>query len=98
MKKYSVYVLIKDGLPVYVGCSTNVFLRAKSHKKTKVFDSYYIIESFKNKKEALAAERCIIHFYALFRQHDWYNGENVSYQIVRNFGYNFKNLKNGRMD
>ena len=91
MKKYSVYVLIRDGLPVYVGCSCDICKRLKYHEKHKEFDSYYIIETFKNKKEALAAERSIIHFYSLFRQHDWYNGENVSYQITRHFDYRFNN-------
>lgn len=94
MKIYSVYVLIKNYLPVYVGCSCNLKNRLSSHKKNKDYDHYYVLEKFKVKKEALAAERNIIHFYSLFRNVEWSNKEKVSYQISRHFDNRFKPLNN----
>lgn len=87
--KYSVYVLIKNGLPVYVGCSTNMVNRLRFHKINKDFDSHVIIESFKDKRHALAAERSIINFYSLFRKHDWYNGEKWIMSYERQFNPKF---------
>ena len=95
MKIYSVYVLIKNYLPVYVGCSCNLNNRLSHHKKTKEYDYVYVLEKFKEKKEALAAESNIIHFYSLFRDGEWANKENVSYQITRYFDHRFKTTQDG---
>lgn len=64
--KYSVYLLLKDENPVYIGMSSNMKNRLCYHKKTKDFNYYVIIEKFKNKKEALAAERAIIKYISIF--------------------------------
>lgn len=90
--KYSVYVLIKNGLPVYVGCSLNVNNRLSYHKKHKDFDTHTVIEAFVDKKQALAAERSIIKFYTLFRSHKWYNGENIVLVFEKQFNPKYSKL------
>jgi predicted GIY-YIG superfamily endonuclease len=91
MKKWHLYVLIKDNNPVYVGLSTDIETRIKKHRTNKHFDKYLVLESFDDKKQALAAERCIIKFYTLFRKHDWLNGENGYLSMVKY--YIFDNVR-----
>ena len=55
MKKYEVYLLIKDKKPVYIGCSVNLKNRLKSHRLSRDFDSYVVLKRYSDKKEALSA-------------------------------------------
>lgn len=87
---YRVYALISDNKPVYVGMTTNVAKRIEQHRKTgKVFTSFYIIASIKDKKEALQVERCLIKFISAFG-HEVYNAQDF-------FGlyYKSENANNG---
>ena len=43
---YSVYCLIKDGNPFYVGMTSNIKVREKSHRIDKDFD-YLLVEGLK---------------------------------------------------
>ena len=65
-KEYHLYVLLNGASPIYVGVSTDVKRRVRRHRKDKCFKSYYIIKSYKNKKEAYAAENALIRFNGLF--------------------------------
>jgi hypothetical protein len=90
MTKYSVYLLVKDKKPIYVGCSVNVKNRISHHRKTKEFDNYYILKEYKNKKEALVAENSIIRFISVFGGDEWVNGKHFSI-MYEGFHYGFNN-------
>jgi predicted GIY-YIG superfamily endonuclease len=67
MPTYSVYALIGTKRPVYIGMTTNIQERLHRHRANgKVFGSHYIIETFRDKSQALAAERVLIKFLSLF--------------------------------
>ena len=67
MPTYSVYALIDSKSPVYVGMTTNIQKRLCSHRSNgKIFSTHYIIETFRDKNQALAAERALIKFLSLF--------------------------------
>lgn len=59
---YKLYVLWLNEKAIYVGVTTNINNRIRSHRLDKNFNKYSIIEMFENKKEAYSAERCIIKF------------------------------------
>ena len=65
---YTVYALILNKEPVYIGMTSNIKLRINQHRKSdKTFDSFYIIESrISDKKQALAVERTLIKFISAF--------------------------------
>lgn len=86
---YSVYILIKNKKPVYVGCSSNVKNRISKHKSTKDFDEYIILKEYTNKKEALSAENGLIRFVSIFGGSEWLNEKNIHLLIEGNFkGFN----------
>lgn len=63
--EHFVYALIKNEKPIYVGCTSNIKNRVRSHKLTKDFDGYVIIEKYSNKKDALLVENGIIKFISM---------------------------------
>lgn len=85
--EWHVYILVnkKINAPVYVGVSTNVIRRLYKHWGVKHFDSYLILESFDNKKEALAAERGIIKYLSIFPNETICNGLYMPFCNLRNF-------------
>tara|TARA_R110000823_G_scaffold117992_2_gene241684 strand:+ start:552 stop:842 length:291 start_codon:yes stop_codon:yes gene_type:complete len=90
MKKYYVYLLIKDKKPVYIGCSVNLKNRLKSHRLSKDFDSYIVLKQYRDKKEALSAENALIRFISIFGGDEWLNSKDI--QLV--FEGSFKGLNN----
>jgi len=90
MKKYVVYLLIKDKKPIYIGCSVNLKNRLKSHRLSKEFDSYIVLKQYSDKKEALSAENALIRFISIFGGDEWLNSKDI--QLV--FEGNFKGLNN----
>lgn len=69
MPKYSVYVLIKDDKPVYVGVSSRLYNRSIQHtKQGKDFDRYYAIYETRDKKEAYVVENVLIKFLTIFHK------------------------------
>jgi len=90
MKKYEVYLLIKDKKPVYIGCSVNLKNRLKSHRLSKDFDSYIVLKRYSDKKEALSAENALIRFISIFGGDEWLNSKDI--QLV--FEGSFKGLNN----
>lgn len=76
--KFYVYLLIKDKKPVYVGCSSNVKNRISKHKKTKVFDEYYILKEYETKESALIAENILIRFISVFENENWLNSKDIN--------------------
>ena len=65
-KVYSVYVLIKNKKPTYIGQTSDIEKRIIKHKKTKDFDSYFILLRTNNKKEALKVEINLIRYNKAF--------------------------------
>jgi len=84
-KQYKLYALVKNGVPIYVGCTVNVQLRINQHKSSdKVFDSYVIVKSYDNKKDALIAENSIIRYLSIFINDDNVNSKfsDLSYSTI----------------
>ena len=79
LKIFKLYTLIKNDNPIYVGVTSNLKQRLISHKSDKDFDSYIIVKSYTDKKEALAAECGIIRYLSLFRSDFNINGK---YEIL----------------
>jgi len=77
MSKYYIYVLLLNNNPVYVGLSTNVNNRISKHKKNKIFDSYVILRSFKDKERALNYEKGIIDFMTFFNKNSLNSTNNL---------------------
>ena len=78
--KYSVYVLLKDLKPIYIGQTSNIKQRLKSHKN-KGFTDHIIIETFDNRRDALISERGIIKYLSCFE--NW-NNINAKYARFKN--------------
>lgn len=73
-KKYDLYILIKDKKPVYIGVTCNIKRRIIDHRRNKDIDTYYILKTYKNKKDALLVENSILKLLALFGNEDqWIN-------------------------
>ncbi len=70
---YSVYCLIKDGNPFYVGMTSNIKVREKSHKIDKDFDYLFVIKNYQTKKDALIAENSILRFLSLLNLETEFN-------------------------
>lgn len=87
---YSVYLLIKDGNPIYVGCTSKLTQRQKAHEKTKVFDSVVVLKMYKRKEDALIAENAIIRFISLFGGDEWVNGKHLELVAKGQYISNFK--------
>jgi len=90
MANYSVYVLVNGAKPVYVGVTGSIKVRLSHHRKTKLFTSHEIIETFENKQDALIMERGIIKFISLF-SHSMDNGLHSVFTIksdMLNFKHN----------
>lgn len=78
-KIYKLYSLIKNDKPIYVGVTSNIKQRIIAHTKNKDFDSYLIIKSYSDKKEANIAECGIIRYLSLFKNDFNINGK---YEIL----------------
>jgi len=63
---WSLYVLIKNDKPIYVGVSSDIIKRTSNHRANKNFDSVHVIKKYKDKKEAYCAENSLIRFNSLF--------------------------------
>jgi len=80
MKVYTLYVLFnkKTKMPYYIGLSGNLTQRLQQHKSKGwlnfVDNDVYFIETFESKREALAAERCLIKFFSIFPNVEIRNG------------------------
>jgi hypothetical protein len=85
MKKYYVYLLIKDKKPVYIGCSVNLKNRLKSHRLSKDFDSYILLKQYNDKKEALSAENALIRFISIFGGDEWLNSKDFQLVLMGNY-------------
>lgn len=66
-KPHKLYALIKNDNPIYIGVTCCLTSRLKKHKIDKDFDSFIVIKSYENRKEALNAECGIIRYLSLFR-------------------------------
>lgn len=77
-RKFSVYLLIKDNKPIYVGCSSNVKNRISNHKRTKKFDDYYVLKKFETKEQALIAENILIRYISVFEDDKWLNSKDIN--------------------
>lgn len=62
MEFWHVYILYRNGTPVYVGCTANIDQRMRNHKKNKNFDSYDIFYSNGIKQRCLNIEKTLINF------------------------------------
>lgn len=90
MKNYSVYVLIKDSKPVYVGCTMDVKRRIKQHKSTKDFDSYKVVKNYNNSKDAFQCENAILRFSTIFYPNNLKNCEDKN--ILNRTLYNYQKV------
>ena len=79
---FSVYVLVKNKKPIYVGCSNNIENRLSKHKSNKDFDEHIIIKTYATKKEALIAENSIIRFISLFGDSNWTNAKDCQLHMI----------------
>jgi hypothetical protein len=89
---FSVYVLVKNKKPIYVGCTNNIKIRLSKHRLNKDFDEYIIIKKYATKKEALIAENSIIRFISLFGDDNWKNSKDFQLHLIgheRGFNNNF---------
>lgn len=77
---YAVYCLIKNGNPFYIGMTSNVKNREKSHKKNKEFDYLFVIKKYKTKRDALIAENSLLRFLSILDIEPKFNGR---FEIVR---------------
>ena len=80
-KKYIVYLLLKNGKPVYVGCTCNLNNRLSKHKQNKDFDSHYKLKTYNTKKEALCAENSLIRFISVFGGDQWLNSKDCLLEL-----------------
>jgi predicted GIY-YIG superfamily endonuclease len=91
-KLHHVYVLYKRNplKPIYIGVSCSLKTRISKHKKNKYFDGVLIIESFKNKEEALSCERVMIKFFSAFKNESIINGLYANFHNMEflDCGYN----------
>ena len=85
MNKYSVYVLIKEGSPIYVGCTMDIKRRVSQHRVVKSFDTYKIVKSYDNKQDADNAENAILRYEALFGLSDLKNKKDQSLSHTSNY-------------
>ena len=91
MKKFKVYILIKDKKPVYVGCTNNVRNRLSKHRLTKDFDSHLILKEYDNKQDALCAENALIRFISYFGGDEWLNARFCTLELEAEFK-GFRNI------
>lgn len=79
-KPHTVYALMLNGNPIYVGCCMDIKQREKSHRLSKTFDYLIVIKEFNNKNDALIAENAIIRFMGVFNEEFFLNS--LFYDIV----------------
>lgn len=84
MDNYSVYVLIKKGNPIYLGCTKDVKRRITQHRKNKEFDTYRVIKSYNNSKDAFQCENAILRFSTMFYPNNLKNAKdkNILYSNI----------------
>ena len=74
IKEWAVYLLIKNDVVVYVGCTSNIEMRISMHKSIKrEFDSYTIFFQSHKKEEAMMTESMLIRYSNLFTTIDLQN-------------------------
>jgi len=61
-KIYSVYVLVKDSMPIYIGCTQSIEKRIVSHRSNKDFDEVMIAGVYTDRSTAFFHERNLIDF------------------------------------
>ena len=84
MVDWTLYVLVSKTKPVYVGVTSNIEGRTLRHKqKGKGFDKVLEIETFSNKKEAFAAERCLIKYLSVFSDYENLNVKYVRFESMK---------------
>lgn len=66
MNKFSVYVLLSNSKPIYVGTTQDVQRRLKEHSKKIDYDFHVIVKSYESKKDAFNAENAILRYESLF--------------------------------
>ena len=102
-KKHHLYVLYDKATvkPIYIGLSSSIKSRIANHKRDKVFDGVFIIESFDDKKQGLAAERSLIKFFSFFENDKIINAKYVRFHLentnLHQFQNRLKHIENGRM-
>jgi len=84
---YSLYVLIKEEKPIYVGITKEIKRRIYQHKRDELkdFDTYIVLDEFETKEFALVAERSVYRFLFAFVNSDCLNS------IESNFVFDCRN-------
>lgn len=84
MTDWTLYVLVNNSIPIYVGVSSNIEGRLIAHKsKGKEFNCYLVIETFKDKSHAFAAERSLIKYLSIFGNPENLNGKYVRFESLK---------------
>lgn len=78
MNKYSVYVLLKNKQPIYVGCTQDVKRRISQHKRTKDFDCHRVVKTYDTANEAFSAENAILRYSTMFFENNLKNAKDVN--------------------
>lgn len=73
--QFTLYILIKNDKPIYVGCTSNLGRRIKTHRSSKDFDDYIVLKEYDNKYDALTAENSLIRFISMFGGDEWLNAK-----------------------
>jgi predicted GIY-YIG superfamily endonuclease len=84
-KNYWVYILTLKSEPVYVGMTSDILSRLKTHKKNKCFDNYTIVDVFDLKSDALISERSIIKYLSIFKNKNIINGLYTRFSHLKNY-------------
>lgn len=91
-----VYVLIKNGFPIYTGCTLNPKRRELCHKMNKDFDYLMVLKEYPNKHLALSAEQGIILFISLLNDERFLNGKYHTVVLAKQFlDSHYINKQNG---
>ena len=95
---YYIYILTKEKKPVYVGITLNYSQRIRTHRYNKKidFDSYIVLDSYKDKKTALAVERSIYKGIFTFMNDTCMNKVNIlfAYDVLKKGLGNFNTSEN----
>lgn len=84
--EWTLYVLINDSIPIYVGVTSNIKNRLLVHRsKGKQFTNHLEIETFKEKAHAFAAERSIIKYLSVFGDDTNINGKYVNLESKKKY-------------
>lgn len=92
---YSLYVLVKNSRPIYVGITSNVLKRKMQHQKTKDFEKMIVLKKYENKKDALIAENAIVRLNGIF-DIGLLNGKYACDTFKKNFYVDYNILSDAR--